>query len=51
MDNKHKLHGAFSWCELLTTDVPEAKCPESQVLQENTHAGSVVCRANHWRIF
>ena len=25
MDNKYKLHGAFSWCELLTTDVPEAK--------------------------
>ena len=25
MNNKYKLHGAFSWCELLTTDVPEAK--------------------------
>jgi uncharacterized protein len=25
MDNKYKLHGAFSWCELLTTDVAEAK--------------------------
>ncbi|MGQ0657890.1 MAG: VOC family protein [Chromatiales bacterium] len=25
MDNKCRLHGAFSWCELLTTDVPEAK--------------------------
>ncbi|MGI8740115.1 MAG: VOC family protein [Gammaproteobacteria bacterium] len=25
MDNKYKLHGAFSWCELLTTDVPKAK--------------------------
>jgi predicted enzyme related to lactoylglutathione lyase len=25
MDNKYQLHGAFSWCELLTTDVEEAK--------------------------
>lgn len=25
MDNKYTLHGAFSWCELLTTDVAEAK--------------------------
>ena len=25
MDNKYKRHGAFSWCELLTTDVTEAK--------------------------
>ncbi len=25
MDTKYKLHGAFSWCELLTTDVAEAK--------------------------
>jgi uncharacterized protein len=25
MDNKYKLHGVFSWCELLTTDIPEAK--------------------------
>ncbi|MGH8657624.1 MAG: VOC family protein [Gammaproteobacteria bacterium] len=25
MNNKYKLHGAFSWCELLTTDVSAAK--------------------------
>lgn len=25
MDNKYERHGAFSWCELLTTDVTEAK--------------------------
>ncbi|MGH8647342.1 MAG: hypothetical protein ACREX4_23935 [Gammaproteobacteria bacterium] len=25
MDNKYKLHGAFSGCELFTTDAPEAK--------------------------
>ena len=25
MDSKHKLHGAFSWCELLTTDADAAK--------------------------
>lgn len=25
MDSKYKLHGAFSWCELLTTDAEEAK--------------------------
>ena len=25
MDTKYKLHGAFSWCELLTTDVAGAK--------------------------
>lgn len=25
MDTKYKLHGAFSWCELLTSDVVEAK--------------------------
>ncbi len=25
MDTKYKLHGAFSWCELLTTDVADAK--------------------------
>lgn len=25
MDAKYKLHGAFSWCELLTTDVADAK--------------------------
>jgi hypothetical protein len=30
MDNKYKLHGAFSWCELLTTDVPEG--PGSQAI-------------------
>lgn len=25
MDDKYKLHGAFSWCELLTTDVAGAR--------------------------
>jgi uncharacterized protein len=25
MDNKYKLHGAFSWCELLTIDVAQAR--------------------------
>ncbi|MGR9035723.1 MAG: VOC family protein [Gammaproteobacteria bacterium] len=25
MDTRYQLHGAFSWCELLTTDVPGAK--------------------------
>ena len=25
MDTRYKLHGAFSWCELLTTDVAGAK--------------------------
>ncbi len=25
MDNKSKRHGAFSWCELLTTEVTDAK--------------------------
>jgi predicted enzyme related to lactoylglutathione lyase len=25
MDTKYKLHGAFSWCELLTSDVAGAK--------------------------
>jgi hypothetical protein len=25
MDAKYKLHGAFSWCELLTTDLADAK--------------------------
>ena len=25
MDTKYKHHGAFSWCELLTTDVADAK--------------------------
>ena len=25
MDTKYKQHGAFSWCELLTTDVADAK--------------------------
>jgi predicted enzyme related to lactoylglutathione lyase len=25
MDTKYKLHGAFSWCELLTTDAVDAK--------------------------
>ncbi|MGH8610317.1 MAG: VOC family protein [Gammaproteobacteria bacterium] len=31
MDTKYKLHGAFSWCELLTTDVAEAKRFYSQL--------------------
>ncbi len=26
MENKYSLHGAFSWCELLTTDTDAAKC-------------------------
>lgn len=25
MDEQYKIHGAFSWCELMTTDVNEAK--------------------------
>ncbi|MBN2887695.1 MAG: VOC family protein [Chromatiaceae bacterium] len=25
MDDKYRQHGAFSWCELMTTDVPDAK--------------------------
>lgn len=25
MDDKYKLHGAFSWCELMTTDVASAR--------------------------